>query len=304
MSFFIVLFWKSVESNRPSRRFRHSVIVLLHATRLLFRYCCSSYWELSCRWRTWWLWRLSREACVRITHKNDILVAVVLDARLYNVSARTGWPGVGEQWLGEIPSLICNFSLSGALRSTNVWADRLRDILCLLLGCEATNILLLLLRSQLYILGSPFLGEIFAYVTVFQSNHWGSHIPSSWMVYAGCVFVVGNHLSRTGMSRSFESVRWNAWVHRLHLELYFHPKALLGNGVRTHINSKGKNPLYRKKILPRRGSNPRHCIKQNSELNTLPTSYSAPPPPPSPQELVRVLPFMETRVCLDTVNVF
>ena len=29
----------------------------------------------------------------------------------------------------------------------------------------------------------------------FLSNHWGSHIPSSWMVHAGCVFVAGIHPS-------------------------------------------------------------------------------------------------------------
>ena len=28
-------------------------------------------------------------------------------------------------------------------------------------------------------------------VTVFQSKHWGSRIPSSWMVHAGCIFVSG-----------------------------------------------------------------------------------------------------------------
>ena len=44
------------------------------------------------------------------------------------------------------------------------------------------------------------------------------------------------------MSRSFESVRWNACVHKLDLGLYSHPKESLGNGVRTHVNSKGKIP--------------------------------------------------------------
>ena len=44
------------------------------------------------------------------------------------------------------------------------------------------------------------------------------------------------------MSGSFESVRWNAYVHRLDLGLYFHPKEFWGNGVRTHVNSKGKIP--------------------------------------------------------------
>ena len=41
--------------------------------------------------------------------------------------------------------------------------------------------------------------EIFAYVTglfFFLSNHRGSHILSSWMVNAGCVFVAGIHRSR------------------------------------------------------------------------------------------------------------
>ena len=60
------------------------------------------------------------------------------------------------------------------------------------------------------------------------------------MVHAGCVFVTGIHLSRTWMSGSFESVRWNACVHRLDLGLYSHPKGFLGHGVRTHVNSKGK----------------------------------------------------------------
>ena len=62
------------------------------------------------------------------------------------------------------------------------------------------------------------------------------------MVRAGCVFVAGIHPSRTWMSGSFESVRWNACVHRLDLGLYSHPKEFWGNGVWTHVNSKGKIP--------------------------------------------------------------
>ena len=77
---------------------------------------------------------------------------------------------------------------------------------------------------------------------------------------------------------SFESVRWNACVHRLELGLYSHWKEFLGNGVRTHVNSKGKIPSTGK-ILLLGGSNPQGCIKQDSELNTLPMSYSAPSPP-------------------------
>ena len=71
-------------------------------------------------------------------------------------------------------------------------------------------LLLPLLSSQLYLCGATSLVRFF--FSLF--NHRGSHIPSSWMVHVGCVFVAGIHRSRTGMSRSFESVRWNACEHR------------------------------------------------------------------------------------------
>ena len=45
-------------------------------------------------------------------------------------------------------------------------------------------------------------------------------------------------------------------------------KRVWGNGVRTHANSKGINPLYQGL---RGGSNPFHCITQDSKPNTLPT---------------------------------
>ena len=32
------------------------------------------------------------------------------------------------------------------------------------------------------------------------------------------------------------------YVHRLYLGLYSHPKEFLGNGVKIHLNSKGKIP--------------------------------------------------------------
>ena len=42
---------------------------------------------------------------------------------------------------------------------------------------------------------------------------------------------------------SFESVLWNAYVHRLDLGLYSHPKEFIGNGGRTRVNSKPKIPF-------------------------------------------------------------
>ena len=94
-------------------------------------------------------------------------------------------------------------------------------------------------------------------------------------MHAVCVFVAGIHQSRTWISGSFESVWWNACVHRVDLSLYSHPKEFWRTRVSAHVNSKGKI-LSTGKIHSRGGSNPRHCIKQDSEPNTLPTSYSGP----------------------------
>ena len=95
-------------------------------------------------------------------------------------------------------------------------------------------------------LGFTILGEISAYVAFFKSNHRGSHIPPLRMLHTGCVLVAGIHPSRTRMSGSFESVRWNTCVRKLGLGLYSDPREFWGNGVRTHANFKEKNSLYRK----------------------------------------------------------
>ena len=69
------------------------------------------------------------------------------------------------------------------------------------------------------------------------------------MVHAGCGFAADIHLSMTRISGSFESMQWNACVHRLDLGLHSHPKEFLGNGVRTHYGPNGKIP-YNGKFLP------------------------------------------------------
>ena len=142
-------------------------------------------------------------------------------------------------------------------------------------GRQKKFLLLLLLRSPAVSLGFTIFSEIFAYVTIFQTYHWGSHIPSSWKVHVRRVFVAGIHPSRTWMSESFESVQWNACVHKLDLGLHSHPKEFWGNGVRTHVNSKGKIPSTGKLLL-REGSNLWHCITQQQQAHTLPKSYSSP----------------------------
>ena len=76
------------------------------------------------------------------------------------------------------------------------------------------------------------------------------HIPSSWMVRAGCVFVAGIHPSRTWTSGSFESVQWNACVHRLDLGLYSHPKEFFGEWSLNPCELQGKNPQRRIEPAP------------------------------------------------------
>ena len=61
-------------------------------------------------------------------------------------------------------------------------------------------------------------------------------------------------------------------MHRLDLGLYSHPKELLEEWSQ---NPREKSPPPEKNLL-RGGSNPRRCVKQDSEPNTLPTSYSGP----------------------------
>ena len=86
------------------------------------------------------------------------------------------------------------------------------------------------------------------------------------MVRAGCVFVASIHPSRTWTSRSFESLRWNACVHRLDLGLYSHPKEFWGNGVWTHVNSKGKIPSTGK--CPQRSIEPATLWQRAQALPT------------------------------------
>ena len=68
------------------------------------------------------------------------------------------------------------------------------------------------------------------------------------MVHGGCVVVAGIYPSRTWMSGSFESMWWNAHMNRLDLYIPVHTlirKSFFENGVRTHVNSKGKIPSTR-----------------------------------------------------------
>ena len=63
-------------------------------------------------------------------------------------------------------------------------------------------------------------------------------------------------------------------MHRLDLGLYSHPKEFWGNGVRTHVISKGKIPSTRK--FPHRRIEPMTLHYAGHRAQTLPMSYSGP----------------------------
>ena len=114
------------------------------------------------------------------------------------------------------------------------------------------------------------------------------------MVRAGCVFVAGIHLSRTWTSGSFESVRWNACMHRLDLGLYSHPKEFLGEWSLNPCLLHGKNPLYRK------------CPQRRIEPTTLwtasPSTTSWAIPAPSPIPSIMSMHTLGERVCTTTLK--
>ena len=138
---------------------------------------------------------------------------------------------------------------------------------------HARALSIFLLCSPAVSLGFTHLREIFffffffAYVTVFNPTIEVVTFRLRGLFILGvfCVFLVvaGIHPPRTWMLGYFEYVRWNACVHRLDLGLYSHPKDFFAG----NIPSMEKN-------LPRGVLNPWRCTKQDSEPNTLPTSYS------------------------------
>ena len=93
-----------------------------------------------------------------------------------------------------------------------------------------------------------------------------------WCVLDVFLFA-GIHPSRTWMSGSFESVRWNACEHGLDLGFYSRPKEFWGTEWEPMLIPSKKNLLYRRL---RGGSIPRRCITQDSESKHYRLSCSGP----------------------------
>ena len=84
--------------------------------------------------------------------------------------------------------------------------------------------------------------------TLHAIRHGCEHTHASWflplwMVHAGFVFVSSIQLSRTQMSGSFGSVKWNVYVHRPDLGLCSHPKEFWGMESESMVVSREKSPL-------------------------------------------------------------
>ena len=108
----------------------------------------------------------------------------------------------------------------------------------------------------------------------FLSNHWGSHIPSSWMVYAGWVFVADILLSRTLMSGSFESVSCMCAQTRPRFTLS--SEWVLGEWSQNRCYLQRENPLYRKHS-PQRRIEPT-TLHQTGQWANHTTSWAIPTP--------------------------
>ena len=105
------------------------------------------------------------------------------------------------------------------------------------------------------------------------------------MVQARRVFVTSIHPFRTWKSGSLESVQCNACVCRLDLGLHFHLKKFGGNGVRTHVNSKGKMPSTRK-ISPEEyrthDAASSRTVRPSYYQQAIPAPFTYLPQPPTP----------------------
>ena len=123
-----------------------------------------------------------------------------------------------------------------------------RNILCCVYKCYV-----LLLHSQLYLLGLPFWVRFLRMwlffnptieVVTFSLRGWCMlGVLLTAFTHLGCLFrLICQNPSWMWISGSFESMRWNACVLRLDLSLYCHLKEFWGNGVGTHVHSKGKIP--------------------------------------------------------------
>ena len=97
-------------------------------------------------------------------------------------------------------------------------------------------------------LGFTILGEIFAYMTIFLSNHRGSHIPSLWMVRAECVFVASIHPSRTWWMSGFFNPCEGMHVCTDLTSVYtLIRKSFVGTESEAMLTPREKkNPLYRR----------------------------------------------------------
>ena len=143
----------------------------------------------------------------------------------------------------------------------------------------------LLLRSQLYHWGSPFL-VMFLYMQLFFNHTVESHIPSSWVMHARCVGFFWGGGGRVVCLFVFAGIHclghecqdllictMERICAQTRPQFILSPKRVLGNGVRTHVDFKGKITSTGR---PRGGLNLWCCIMQGREPSTLRTEVFLP----------------------------
>ena len=131
----------------------------------------------------------------------------------------------------------------------------------LMKGRSRCGLFFFLCIPQLYLWGSPFWGWDFCVCGRFFNPTIAVvtfHLNGRCMlgVFLLPEFTYLGHL----MSGSYDSMQWNACVHRLDLSLYSHPKEFWGNGLDLVLTPRGKSPLPEKKILLRGWWNPRSTL--------------------------------------------
>ena len=139
------------------------------------------------------------------------------------------------------------------------------------------HIFLLFLGSPAIFLGFIIVGEIFAYVTIFNPTiEVVTFHLHGWCMLGVFLLPAFTHLGHECQDLLSCCDGKHVCTDKTSVYTFIRKSLGGGNGVRTHVNSKGKSSLL-EKILPRGGSNLQCCTEQDSEPSTLPTTYCGPP---------------------------
>ena len=167
----------------------------------------------------------------------------------------------------SLASLASNLSVNSPANQVKKWGNQSLSV----------NLLVVVLFfffcvPQLYLWGSPLWVKFLRMWPFFNPTIKVATFRLRGWCVLGVFFVAGIHPSRTWTSGSFESVRWNACLHRLDLGLYSHPKEFWGMEFEPMLTPREKAPLP--KMSPEEDRT-RDAV--DSEPKHYQLSYSDPP---------------------------